>query len=96
MPSKKKQDKIKRLKDLYDLEDPKDLFTILPQEMELMEAMGMAQGLDGAAKKSAVMDVILGIAKVNNVELNEDTLSVFIDIINDASKGKYALNKDQS
>ena len=96
MPSKKKQDKIERLKDLYDLKDPKDLFTILPQEMELMEAMGMAQNLDGPAKKQAVLDVILGIAKVNNIELDENVLSVFIDIINDASKGKYALNKDQS
>jgi hypothetical protein len=96
VPSKKKQDKIERLKDLYDLKDPKDLFTILPQEMELMEAMAMAQGLDGTAKKKAVMDVILDIAKVNNVELNRDIISVFIDIINDASKGKYALNKDQS
>ena len=96
MHSKKKQAKIERLKDLYDLSDPEDLFTILPQEMELMEAKGMAQNLDGAQKKAVVLEVILELAKVNNIELDENLLSTFVNIIVDASKGKYALNKGKS
>ena len=96
MPSKKKQDKLERLKDLYDLSKPEDLFTILPQEMELMEAKGMALGLDGPKKKEAVLEVILGLAKVNNIELDKNLLSTFVDIIVDASRGRYALNKGKS
>ena len=96
MPSKKKPDesKIDRLKNLYDLDDPSDLFTILPQEMEMAEVFGFISELTGEEKKVKVMDLLLDLAAVNNIELDENTLSVFIDVICDVSKGKYALNKE--
>ena len=96
MHSKKKQDKIKRLKDLYDLSKPEDLFTILPQELEMMEAIGIAKNWDGSKKKQEVLDIILGIAEVNNLKLDSNLVSVFIDTIIKASKGKFALNKEKS
>lgn len=95
MPSKKRPDKLIRLKDLYDLSKPEDLFTILPQEMELAEVKGMAYEQSGAKKKDSVIKFLLQLAEANDVELNEEILSVFVDIIVAASKGKYALNKDQ-
>jgi hypothetical protein len=94
------QAKIKKLAELYDISIPADLFTVLPQEMETMEIKGLAKDLDGPAKKQAVMDIMVGIANKSPLCLNEttfkETLSVFIDVINSASKGKYALNKDKS
>ena len=93
MEIQKKQAKIKRLKLLYDLSNPVDLFTLIPQEMEIMEVKGMATGIDGATKKEDVLSTIISIAKENNVELDKELVSAFIDVINAASKGKYALNK---
>jgi hypothetical protein len=94
--SQKRQDKIAKLKDLYDLSNPADLFTIIPQEMEVMEVKGFANNLDGPAKKSAVISIISEIAAKSGIDFDTETLSVFIDVINAASKGKYALNKGQS
>lgn len=94
--SQKQQDKISRLKDLYDLSNPEDLFTLIPQEMEVAEIKGMTYGWDGDTKKSVVMTTIMEIAVANNVDITAETLSAFIDVINAASKGKYALNKGQS
>jgi hypothetical protein len=85
--------KINKLKNLYDLNNPEDLFIIIPQEMEVMEVKGIALGYNGAKKKKLVIDVITKIAKENSIKLNQKTLSTFIDTINTASKGKYALNK---
>jgi hypothetical protein len=78
---------------MYDLGNPVDLFTLLPQEMEIAEVKAMSGNLDGVAKKKIVMEIVLNIAKENNVDINEDLLNVFIDTIDAASKGKYALNK---
>lgn len=91
------EQKINKLKELYDLNKPEDLFTLFPQEMEVMEVKALAKGLSEEDKKKAVIDVILGIAKkqkIKKIEFSEKLLSVFFNIINDASKGKYALNKD--
>lgn len=90
------QDKIAKLKDLYDLEDPKDLFVLIPQEMEVAEIKGMANDWDGLQKKQTVMHIIMSIAVENGIDLDAETLGTFIDIINNASKGKYALNKVKS
>ena len=38
---------------------------------------------------------IVSVAEASNIKLDVETLSVFIDVINAASKGKYALNKDK-
>jgi hypothetical protein len=91
--TQKQQDKASKLKDLYDLSSAADLFTLLPQEMEVMEIKGKANDLDGHTKKSEVMSIISEIAAKSGVEIDTETLSVFIDVINAASKGKYALNK---
>lgn len=91
--TQKQQDKASKLKDLYNLSLPSDLFTLLPQEMEVMEIKGKANGLDGLSKKCEVISIISEIAAKSGVELDTETLSVFIDVINAASKGKYALNK---
>lgn len=90
------QNKINKLKDLYDLSKPEDLFTLFPQEMEVMEVKALAKGLNEEDKKKAVIKTILEIAKkqkLQNIQLSEELLSTFFDIINNASKGKYALNK---
>jgi len=90
-------EKIAKLSQLYDLKKPEDLFMILPQEMESAEVRAMAYDVKGGpAKKQAVMDVLLGIAKQNSIRLNKKLLAAFIDIIIDASKGRYAFNKEQS
>lgn len=86
--------KIDKLKELYDLNKPEDLFTVLPQEMEVIEAKGLAYDLSGADKKKEVVKIITGIAKKQKTNIDDDILSVFIDIIIAASKGKYALNKE--
>lgn len=78
---------------MYDLTNPIDLFTILPQEMEIAEIKGIISNLDGPTRKALVIKVIVDIAKENSIEIDEDILSVFIDVINSASKGEYALNK---
>jgi len=89
-------EKIAKLSQLYDLKKPEDLFMILPQEMESAEVRAKAYDDEtGPAKKQAVMDILLGIAKQNSIRLNKKLLSVFIDVVIDASKGRYALNKEQ-
>jgi len=86
---------VKKLSKLYDLCDPTDLFILLPQIMESAEVRAKAYDVEGGPeKKKAVMDVILGIAKQNSIRIENDLLSVFIDVIADASKGRYALNKE--
>jgi hypothetical protein len=88
---------VEKLSKLYDLKKPEDLFMILPQLMEQVEVRAMAYEVKGgSAKKQAVMDVLLGIAKQNSIKLNKKLLSVFIDVIIDSSKGRYAFNKEQS
>ena len=94
--SQKQQDKIAKLKNLYDLNNPIDLFTIIPQEMEVAEIKGMRYEWDGDTKKQKVIDIIMGIISQNNIDVTSETIAAFIDVINAASKGKYALNKGQS
>lgn len=106
MPSKKKptkvynkadiEKKVKSLHTLYDLNNPEDLFTLVPQEMEVAEVQGLAYGYNGALKQQAVINVIMAIANKNSIEINRKTLAVFINTIISASKGKYALNKEQT
>ena len=86
---------VEKLSKLYDLQNPVDFFILLPQIMESSEIRAKAFDVDtGSEKKQAVLDVILGIANKNSVEIEEDWLSVFIDIIADATKGRYAINKE--
>lgn len=79
---------------MYDLKSPKDLFTLLPQEMEVAEAHAMAFKWTEEAKKKKVLETIMGVAKESNIDIAEDLVSVFYDVINDASKGRYAINKE--
>lgn len=85
--------KARKLSLMYDISNFVDLLTLIPQEMEIAEAKGLAYNLDGKDKKKLVVDTLLKIAKESSVELDSELLSVFIDTINLASKGKYALNK---
>jgi len=78
---------------MYDLKCPKDLFILLPQEMEIAEVKGLAFKLDNVAKKKLVMDLMTDIARENTLDLDLEWLSTFYDVIDDASKGKYALNR---
>ena len=94
--SQKQQDKISKLKNLYDISSPEDLLTIIPQEMEVAEIKGVCYDWDGDTKRQEVIAVIMAVAAKSNVELTTETVSAFIDVINAASKGKYALNKGQS
>lgn len=81
---------------MYDLKSPKDLFTLLPQEMEVAEAHAMAFKWTDEAKKKRVIETIMGVAKESNINIAEEWISVFYDVINDASKGRYAINKEQN
>ena len=94
--SQKQLDKITKLSELYDITNPKDLFTLIPQEMEVAEIKGMSYDWDGDAKRQEVIEVIMAVAVKNNIDFTTETLSAFIDVINAASTGKYALNKGQS
>lgn len=86
---------IKKLSKLYDLENATDLFTLLPQVMESAEVRAKAYNVEGGdKKKEAVMSVILGIADQNSIRIDKDQLSVFINVIADASRGRYAINKE--
>lgn len=85
--------KAKKLSNIYNLNDPKDLFTLLPQEMEIAEVKAMCNNLTGAEKKQMVLEVMDKIARNSSIELDLDLMGTFIDIIADASKGRYALNK---
>jgi hypothetical protein len=90
------QKRVDRLHELYDLNKPIDLFTLIPQEMEIAEVRAMRKGLKGQDMKKAVVDTILAIAKHNSIELDEDLLSVFVNTIADASKGRFAINKEKT
>ena len=89
------QKRVNRLHELYDLNNPVDLFTLIPQEMEIAEVRAMRKGLKGPDMKKAVVDTILAIANHNSIELDKGLVSVFVDTIADASKGRFAINKDQ-
>ena len=78
---------------MYNLNDPADLFTLLPQEMEIAEVKALCDNLDGKTKKEMVIEIIDQIAKENSIVLDKNLLGVFIDTIITASKGHYALNK---
>lgn len=84
--------KIKKICDLYDLTDPVDLFTMLPQEMELAEVRKMVN--KDFDKKEAVMSVIMGVANKKQIDLPKEWAEVFIDTIDKASKGAFAINKE--
>ena len=94
--SQKQLDKITKLSELYDITNPKDLFTLIPQEMEIAEIKGMSYDWDGDTKRQEVINVITAVAVKNNIDFTIETLAAFIDVINAASKGKYALNKGRS
>jgi len=89
------KNKISRIHDLYDLSDPSDFFTFLPQEMELAEVRGMINKVKGDEKKQAVMSVIMGLAKKNKVEVPKEWIEIFIDTIIKSSNGGFALNKEE-
>jgi hypothetical protein len=89
------KNKIDKLCDLYDFSNPVDFFTLLPQEMELVEVRGIINSAKGNEKKDAVVETIMGAAINNQAKIPKEWVEVFIDIIIKASKGEYALNKER-
>ncbi len=89
----KPEDKIQRLRECYDLSDPFDLFTILPQEMEIVEAKAQVYKWSSDRKKEEVIKVLSSIAQESNLELDTNLISNFIDTIIKASRNEYGLNK---
>ncbi len=88
--------KVDKLCKLYDLSDPIDLFIILPQEMEIAEVLAKISNSNGDERKKGVMAIISGIVAKNKIKVPDDWIEVFIDTIDKASKGEYALNKEKN
>jgi len=93
------QQKIEKLRKYYDLNIPEDLFTLLPQEMEVVEVRAMAQNFGASIKKDTVVNIVMGISKAENLDLDVKNIEFFVDAIASASKGKIAtmdhLNLDE-
>jgi hypothetical protein len=90
---KSQTQKAQKLSTMYDISNPKDLFTLLPQEMEIAEVRGFCEDLDGSTKRAMVLEIMLKIAAESDVEIDPELLGFFVDTIASASKGKYGLNK---
>lgn len=90
--------KVEKLSRYYDLSDPRDLFTVTMQEMEIAESQVASRfkDKDGKDKKEQLMALIDSIAESQKVkEINIlAAVSAYIDDMCRASKLDYAINRE--
>ena len=81
---------------LFPRMDWSDLFELIPQIMEVTEAVAIVHEEKGPAKREAAVSMVSEI--LNNVHIVDDRINeavpLIIDLICDASKGKFAINKE--
>ena len=90
--------KIEKLTRFYDLSKPRDLFTVVMQEMELAEIRARRIGKNGKDKKEYLMDLVSRIAEAQDIiEFNLcDAASAYIDDMCRASNNEFVINKEVS
>jgi len=90
--------KVEKLSRYYDLSNPRDLFTVTMQEMEIAELQveSRFKDKDGKDKKKQVMALIGRIAENQEVkEINIlEAVSAYVDDMCRASKLDYVINKE--
>jgi len=73
-----------------------DIIELIPQVMEIIEIRAIVAGEKGSIKLDAVMGILnKTLDKVNSAKEIKEAIPLIIKIINDASKGKFAINKEQ-
>lgn len=90
---KKKVDKLSKL---YPEIGWPDILELTPQIMEVTDAYGIIYDLSGPEKKQKALDVLQGILeKSKYTEGVDEIVPGLIDVIVKASKGGFAINKEQ-
>tara|TARA_R100001244_G_scaffold25113_2_gene25358 strand:+ start:21841 stop:22149 length:309 start_codon:yes stop_codon:yes gene_type:complete len=90
--------KTKKLSRLYDMTKPRDVFTVVMQEMEVAEVLAMSKEMKknkGAIKKHTVVTLLQEVCKSQEVEIDFEWITSYIDDMSVATKCKYAINKEQ-
>ena len=92
------QKKVKQLSELFPIMGWPDLFELTPQIMEIVEAVGIVKKATGSEKEEAVMSILNGVLTKAKVQKDgvEIAIPLLIKALAKASKGKYAINKEQN
>lgn len=87
--------KIAKLARLYDLSNARDLFTVVMQEMEIIEQQ--PRFTNSESKKNRLMEIIGDIAKTQSVvsiKLDE-AISAYVDDMCRASNSDFMINRSK-
>jgi len=91
--AKKKVDKII---ELYPTVDWADLAELLPQIMEVVEITAIVRKANEVQKKEAAIMIMNDLVERVGVDQNmAKVIPKLWDVINDASKGRFAINRSQ-
>lgn len=88
--------KANKISELYPTIDWPDILELVPQIMEVVEAYGIIYELDGPEMKQDAMNILNKVMEKSKCTVGIDKIVPgLIDTIDKASKGKFAINREQ-
>ena len=89
--------KAKKLAAIFPFVGWSELHELTPQIMEIVECISLIRNADVEDKKITVIELMNHLLEqVDHVEGVKESVPGLFDVIDNASKGKYAINKEQS
>jgi len=88
--------KAKKLATIFPFVGWSEIHELVPQTMEIVECIALIRDADVEDKKVTVIALVDRLLdQVDHVEGIRESVPGLFDVIDNASKGKYAINKEQ-